>query len=209
MANRHCWFKFDFATKIDKLNEENRLYQMVQHFAKAPLDPKTVDNHFMGTIYEELIRKSSEASNEAAGAHFTPREVIKLMVDLLFSPDKEILKQKNLVRSVYDPAAGTGGMLSIASEYVRELNPDLQIDIFGQETQPETYAICKSDTVLKGLDPDKIKRGNSLISSDEDKAILGDGFPDQKFYYMLSNPPFGENWEAYYPEIKIEADKYH
>jgi type I restriction enzyme M protein len=160
----------------------------------------------MGTIYEELIRKTSEAGNEEAGEHFTPREVIKLIVNLLFSPDKELLKQKYLIRTIYDPAAGTGGMLSIASEYVSTLNPDIRLDMFGQEMNPESYAICKSDMMLKGLDLNNIKPGNSLIQSNKEEDILGDGFPSEKFHYMLSNPPFGVDWKKYESEIRLEAE---
>jgi type I restriction enzyme M protein len=191
--------KFKFDSKIDELMEKELLYQLIQHFAKAPLDPKIVDNHIMGTIYEELIYKTSEAANEEAGEHFTPREVIKLMVNLLFSPHKELLRNKHLVRTIYDPAAGTGGMLSVASEHVHALNSKLELDMFGQELNDESYAICKSDMMLKGLDLNRIKQGNSPTAED--------GFPHEKFHYMISNPPFGVDWGKIYQDIRSEAEK--
>src|SRR6185437_15640733 len=160
---------------------------------------KTIDNHMMGTIYEELVRRTSEAANEEAGDHFTPREVIKLIVHLLFAHDKQFLKQPHLIRTIYDPAAGTGGMLSIASEYLRELNDNAQLDAFGQELNPESYAICKSDMLLKGFDLNRIKYGNSLTDQD--------GFPSETFHYMLSNPPFGVDWGKYESKIRAEAEK--
>jgi type I restriction enzyme M protein len=153
----------------------------------------------MGTIYEELVRKTSEAANEEAEDHFTPRQVIKLMVNLLLTPDKEYLKQKHIIRTIYDPAAGTGGMLSIGTEHIHSINPDVQIDAFGQELNDESYAICKSDMMIKGLDLNRIKKGNSL--TDED------GFPNSKFHYMLSNPPFGVDWSKYEDKILEEYDK--
>lgn len=196
---RDIFDNFNFDNTIDELHKQKILYQIVQHFAKAPLDPKTIDNHMMGTIYEELIRRTSEAANEEAGDHFTPREVIRLMVNLLFSHDKEFLKQKHLIRTIYDPAAGTGGMLSTSSEYLRDINQDAQLHAFGQELNPEAYAICKSDMMLKGLDLNRVKDGNSL--TDED------GFYNEKFHYMLSNPPFGVDWGKYESKIKAEAEK--
>jgi len=190
---------FGFEDTIDSLHRQKLVYLIVQHFAKADLDPDIIDNHMMGTIYEELIRKTSEAANEEAGDHFTPREVIRLMVNLLFAHDEEFLKQKHIIKTIYDPAAGTGGMLSIATEYIRLINSDARIDAFGQELNPESYAICKSDMMIKGLDLNRIKKGNSL--TDED------GFPNSKFHYMLSNPPFGVDWGKYEGEILQEADK--
>ena len=199
---RDVFDSFGFNETLNSLQKQNLLYQIVQQFAKASLDAKTIDNHLMGTIYEELIRRTSEAANEEAGDHFTPREVIKLMVNLLFSHDKKFLKQKGLIRSIYDPAAGTGGMLSIASEYINEINSEIIIDAYGEELNPQSYAICKSDMMLKGLDLNKVARGNSLIFGKE-----GDAFPNEKFHYMLSNPPFGVDWGKYEKGIKDEADK--
>lgn len=196
---RDIFDNFKFDATIDDLHKQKLLYQIVQHFAKAPLDPKTIDNHMMGTIYEELIRRTSEAANEEAGDHFTPREIIKLMVHLLFAHDKDILKQKHLIRTIYDPAAGTGGMLSVSEEYIRQLNPDVEINSYGQELNPESYAISKSDMLLKGLDLNRIKLGNSLTDQD--------GFSNEKFHYMLSNPPFGVDWGKYESKIRAEAEK--
>jgi len=196
---RDVFDNFKFDAMVDDLHKQKLLYQIVQHFAKAPLDPKTIDNHMMGTIYEELVRRTSEAANEEAGEHFTPREVIQLMVHLIFSHDKGFLKQKHLIRTIYDPAAGTGGMLSEASEYVHKINPDSQLDSFGQELNPESYAICKSDMMLKGLDLNRVHRGNSLTEED--------GFPGEKFHYMLSNPPFGVDWGKFESKVRAEAEK--
>ena len=126
------------------------LYLIIQKFSEIDLHPSKVNNIQMGYIFEELIRKFSELSNETAGEHFTPREVIRLMVNLLFMDDKDILTKEGIVKTLYDPACGTGGMLSIAEEYLREFNPDSRLEVFGQELNPESYAICKSDMLIKG-----------------------------------------------------------
>lgn len=197
---RDIFENFKFNNTIDELNKQGILYHIVQHFAKAPLDPETIDQFKMGTIYEELIRKTSEATNEEAGEHFTPREVIRLMVNLIFAEDTELLKQKGVSRRIYDPAAGTGGMLAVAKEYIRtEINPDADIDIFGQELLPSAYAICKSDMMIKELELTNIKLGNSLTDTD--------GFANDEFHYMLSNPPFGVDWGKYAPQILSEREK--
>jgi type I restriction enzyme M protein len=195
---------FMFETSINNLDKHNILYHMVQHFASSDLDfdPKKIDNHMMGTIYEEVIRHANEAINEEAGHHFTPREVIQLMVNLLFSHEKESLKKKGIVKTIYDPAAGTGGMLSVASDYIKSMNPDAITDVYGQEINEETYAVCKSDMLIKGLALDRIKQGNSLIMGKK-----GDGFANEKFHYMLSNPPFGVDWGKYEKGIRDEAEK--
>lgn len=189
---------FDFETYLTKLKDQDLLYQVVQYFAETPLDMDSVDNHKMGTIYEMLIQTSSEASNEEAGDHFTPREVIRLMVNLLFEPEKGILNTKNLIKRLYDPAAGTGGMLSIAEEYIQQKYPGVKLEVFGQEINDMTYAICKSDMLLKGIDPDRIRFGNSLVPKT-------DGFLAEKFDYMLSNPPYGVDWKKY--QVAIEAEE--
>jgi len=198
---RDVFDNFKFDNTIDELQGQKILYNMVQQFASSDLDfdPKKIDNHMMGTIYEEVIRKANEATNEEAGQHFTPREIIKLMVNILFSHDKELLKKKGLVRTVYDPAAGTGGMLSVATDYVAQINPNMILDGFGEEINPETFAVCKSDMLIKNLDMNKIKKGNSL--TDED------AFYNDSFHYMLSNPPFGVDWGKYQAKINVEADK--
>jgi type I restriction enzyme M protein len=196
---------FMFENSIDSLDKHNLLYQMVQRFASSDLDfdPKKIDNHMMGTIYEEVIRRANEAINEEAGHHFTPREVIQLMVNLLFSPEKESLMKKGVVRTIYDPAAGTGGMLSVGSDYIENINPNAIIDVYGQEINEETYAVCKSDMLIKGLDLDRVKQGNSLIMGKN-----GDGFANDKFHYMLSNPPFGVDWGKYEKGILNEAERF-
>lgn len=199
---RDIFKNFKFDTRIDELHENKRLIPIIQRFAKVILDPNKIDNHQMGMIYEELILYSSEAGNEEAGEHFTPREVIRLMVNLLFAHDESTFKQKNLIRKIYDPAVGTGGMLSVATEYLRdELKSKTRLIGYGQEHNPESYAICKSDMMLKDLDLDNIKFGNSLTNED--------GFvePDDKFHYMISNPPYGVNWSSYESAIRREEKK--
>jgi len=195
---------FAFENSLNNLDRHDILLHMVQRFASSELDfdPKKIDNHMMGTIYEEVVRRANEATNEEAGHHFTPREVIRLMVNLLLSQEKDSLTKKGIVRTIYDPAAGTGGMLSIASDYIEKINPDAIIDVYGEEINEETYAVCKSDMLIKGLELDRIKRGNSLIMGKN-----GDGFADEKFHYMLSNPPFGVDWSKYEKGIRAEAEK--
>jgi type I restriction enzyme M protein len=189
--------QFKFADQIAKLDEANLLFQIISRFADVDLHPDKVPNHVMGSIFEELIRKFAEASNETAGEHFTPREVIRLMVDLLFIEDEETLTKKGIVRTLYDPAAGTGGMLSVAEEYLRELNPDAELKVYGQELNAESYAICKSDMMIKGQNPENIVRGNSFSE---------DGHDGKKFDYMLSNPPFGVEWKKVQKEIEDEHE---
>lgn len=191
--------KFDFDKQIDKLEEADLLYLVVKRFSEIDLHPDIVSNEEMGYIFEELIRRFAEQSNETAGEHFTPREVIRLMVNLLFIEDKDILTRKGIVKTLYDPACGTGGMLSIAEEYLRELNPDARLELFGQELNDESYAICNSDMMIKGQDPDHIKFGNSFSQ---------DGFPGMRFDYMLSNPPFGVEWKKVERVIKDEHEKH-
>ena len=189
--------QFKFADQIAKLDEGNLLFQVVSRFADVDLHPDKVPNHVMGSIFEELIRKFAEASNETAGEHFTPREVIRLMVDLLFIEDEDMLARKGIVKTLYDPAAGTGGMLSVAEEYLRELNPDADLKVYGQELNSESYAICKSDMMIKGQDPEHIVRGNSFSE---------DGHGGKQFDYMLSNPPFGVDWKKVQKEVEDEHE---
>jgi len=177
---------FNFNDHIDRLDKANLLYKIIIRFAEMDLHPDNVSNIEMGYIFEELIRRFAELSNETAGEHFTPREVIRLIVNLLFLNDKNILTKKGIVKTLYDPACGTGGMLSIAEEYLRELNPDADLRVFGQELNPESFAICNSDMLIKGQNPDQIKYDNSFTK---------DGFKNEKFDYMLSNPPFGVEWK--------------
>lgn len=152
----------------------------------------------MGYIYEDLIRRFSEQSNETAGEHFTPREVIKLMVNLLFATDQDVLTDRHIVRTIYDPACGTGGMLSVAEGHLRDLNPDATLEAFGQELNPETYATCVSDMMLKGHDTDNIVFGNTFTE---------DGLPTKRFDYMLTNPPFGVDWKKYQQQVKDEHEQ--
>jgi len=190
--------RFGFAAQVAKLDESNLLFQIVAKFAEVDLHPNLVPNHVMGSVFEELIRRFSEQSNETAGEHFTPREVIRLMVNLLFVEDSDVLTKPGIVETLYDPACGTGGMLSVAEEYLRELNPDARLEVFGQELNDESYAICNSDMMIKGQVPDNIKRGNSFTE---------DGHSNRRFDYMLSNPPFGVEWKKVEQAIRKEADR--
>jgi len=189
---------FNFNDHIERLDKANLLYMVVKRFAEVDLHPNKIPNIEMGYIFEELIRKFADLSNETAGEHFTPREVIRLMVNLLFLNDKRILTKKGIVKTLYDPACGTGGMLSVAEEYLRELNPDADLRVFGQELNPESYAICNSDMLIKGQNTEHIKFGNSFTQ---------DGLKDEKFDYMLSNPPFGVEWKKIKDEITKEYEK--
>lgn len=189
---------FRFEEQITVLDKANLLYLVIKEMNTIDLHPNNVTSMEMGYIFEELIRRFAEASNETAGEHFTPREVIRLMVNLLFVDDKDILTKKGVVKTLYDPACGTGGMLSIAEEYLNELNPDAQLELFGQELNPESYAICKSDMLIKGQNADHIKLGNSFTQ---------DQLENEKFDYMLSNPPFGVEWKKVEKEIKKEHEE--
>ncbi|WP_049986565.1 type I restriction-modification system subunit M [Halobellus rufus] len=190
--------KFDFGYQIQRLDDADLLYKVVRQFTEINLHPDEVANEEMGYIYEELIRKFNELSNETAGEHFTPREVIELMVNLIFQEDDQALSEQGAVRTVYDPACGTGGMLSVAEEYVRQLNNDARLHAFGQELNPESYAVCNSDMLIKGQEPDNIVHGNSFTQ---------DGFPSKRFDYMLSNPPFGVSWKKVKEEIEREHEE--
>ncbi len=160
-AARDVIDKFDFAIQIERLNRANVLYQVVGKFVDLDLHPDVVSNIEMGYLYEELIRRFSELSNETAGEHFTPREVIRLMVNLLFIDDEDVLTKPEIVKTLCDPACGTGGTLSVAEDHLRELNPQARLEVFGQELNVETYAICRSDMMLKGQDASHIAYGNS------------------------------------------------
>lgn len=188
---------FSFNDHITRLDEANLLFLVVSRFSEVDLHPDTVDNTTMGYIFEELIRKFSELSNETAGEHFTPREVIRLMVNVLFLEDRRALTAKGIVRTIYDPACGTGGMLSIAADYLQELNPESKPVVFGQEINPESYAICKSDMLIKGQEVSNIKFGNIFTI---------DGLENEKFDYMLSNPPFGVEWKKVEKEVRKEYE---
>lgn len=186
---------FSFDDQIRKLDEYDLLYLVIKRFSEIGDSFKDVDTIGMGYIFEELIRKFAELSNETAGEHFTPREVIRLMVNLLFVNDKSILRKEGIVKTLYDPACGTGGMLSIADEYLHDLNPGAKLELFGQEMNPESYAICKSNMLIKGQNPSNIKFGNTFTQ---------DGLENETFDYMLSNPPFGVEWKKAEKQIKDE-----
>ena len=190
--------QFEFENQINKLDDNNLLFMIVKRFQEVDLHPDTISSMEMGYMFEELIRKFAEISNETAGEHFTPREVIKMMVNILFLNDREILTKKGITKTIYDCCAGTGGMLSVAEEYLHELNPDARLEVFGQELNPESYAICKSDLMIKGQNASNIKKGNS-ISEDQ--------LSDQKFDYLITNPPFGVKWEKFAKKVKEEHEQ--
>ncbi len=196
-AVRDIFVHFEFQAQIDRLAKAGLLYLVTEKFATIDLHPHAVSNAQMGAVFEELIRKFAELSNETAGEHFTPREVIRLMVNLLFIEDDDALSKPGVVRSLYDPTAGTGGMLSVADEHLASLNPDARLVMFGQELNPESYAICKADMLIKGQDIANITFGNTLSA---------DGLPGKQFDYMLSNPPFGVEWKKIEKEIRAEAE---
>ena len=189
---------FDFAATVERLHKAKLLYLVTEKFARMDLHPTAVDNVQMGLVFEELIRKFAEISNETAGEHFTPREVIRLMVNLLFIEDNDALTLPGIVRAMYDPTAGTGGMLSVAAEYLFELNPKARLTVFGQELNAESYAICKADMLIRGQDISNIVLGNTL----SDDGLLG-----KLFDYMLSNPPFGVEWKKIEKAIRDEYEK--
>lgn len=185
--------RFEMPAQIDRLQKAGLLYLVTEKFASADLHPDRVSNADMGTIFEELIRKFAELSNETAGEHFTPRDVIRLMADLLFIEDDDVLSKPGVVRTVYDPTAGTGGMLSVAGEYLDKLGA--RVVMAGQELNDESYAICKADMLIKGQDVGNIKPGDTLAE---------DGFAGETFDYMLSNPPFGVEWKASEKAVRDE-----
>ena len=197
-AVRDIFEQFEFHAQIDRLAKTGLLYQVAERFARINLHPDNVDNAAMGGVFEELIRKFAEISNETAGEHFTPREVIRLMVNLLFVEDDDALTKPGIVRTIYDPTAGTGGMLSIAGEYLTEHNPRGHLTMFGQELNPESYAICKADMLIKGQAIENIAPGNTLS---------GDGHVGRTFDYMLSNPPFGVEWKKVEKQVRAEHEQ--
>jgi type I restriction enzyme M protein len=193
--------KFDFRNTIAKLDEAGLLFLVLEKFKNIDLHPDVVDNHEMGTIFEELIRRFNEALDENPGEHFTPREVIRLMVDLLIQPENGKLTQEYRVIKVADPACGSGGMLTIAKERLLNRNPNLQVHLYGQEVNPETYAMCKSDLYMKspdGKDAENIAFGSSLSH---------EAYPAERFDYQLANPPYGKEWKTDQSEVIAEANK--
>ncbi|HHG3231838.1 TPA: N-6 DNA methylase [Vibrio parahaemolyticus] len=192
---REIFEHFKFDEFVGLLEDANLLYKVVKKFATTDLSPNSISNHDMGLVFEELIRRFAEGSNETAGEHFTPRDIVRLTTSLVFMEDDEALTKDGIIRTIYDPTAGTGGFLSSGMEYVHELNPKAVMRAFGQELNPESYAICKADMLIKGQDVSRIKLGNTLSN---------DQLPDDKFDYMLSNPPFGVDWKKIEGEIKDE-----
>ena len=189
---------FNLQPLVDKLHENDKLYLLIDKYTTVDLHPDTVDNHQMGTIYEELLRKFSEMTNEESGDHFTPRDIVQLLVTLVFGPDKENLQGKGLIRTIYDPCCGTGGLLSIGKQWVKEnINSDISIELFGQELNDQTYAICKSDQLISGENPENIYGPLSTLTKDQLK--------DNKFDYIIANPPYGVSWSSEADEIKEEA----
>ena len=194
--------RFDFGTQIAKMAEKDLLYLVIKQFAAIDLAPGRVDNVQMGYVFEELIRIGAEQSNEEAGEHFTPREVIKLMVNLLLAPEKD-LARSHVVKTIYDPACGTGGMLSVAEQYIRDLNADAQPKLFGQDWNDEAWAVCKSDMLIKGEDADNIIRDDTFTKDGFDRTADGKRWT---FDYMLANPPFGVEWKQQQRYIENERD---
>jgi type I restriction enzyme M protein len=189
--------KFKFTEVLKDLDEKGSLWMVFDRFCQLSMHPDDVSNLEMGYLFEELIRRFSEMSNETAGEHFTPREVVRLLVDLLLENDEEALSGRSIIRRVYDPACGTGGMLSVAEESMKLMNEDLKVDLFGQELNGESFAICKSDMMVKGHDASRIAFGNTLTD---------DAHKNETFHYMLSNPPYGVDWKKYAATIREEAE---
>ncbi|WVD70179.1 class I SAM-dependent DNA methyltransferase [Orbus wheelerorum] len=192
---REIFEHFKFEEFLTQLEDVNLLYKVIQIFANYDLSPKAISNHDMGLVFEELIRRFAESSNDTAGEHFTPRDIVNLTTALVFSGDDEALSKDGAIRTIYDPTAGTGGFLSAGMEYLHELNPKAIMRAFGQELNPESYAICKGDMLIKGQDVQQIKLGNTLSN---------DQLAGKQFDYMLSNPPFGVDWKKIEKEIKDE-----
>ncbi len=189
--------KFLFTDQLKRLKEGGILWNVFERFTEIDLHPDKISNIEMGYLFEELIRRFSEISNETAGEHFTPREVIRLIVDLLIANDDAKLTGKGIIRQVYDPACGTGGMLALTEEALKDFNPNIRVELFGQELNGESFGICKSDMLVTGHDPEQIAFGNTLTN---------DAHTGKKFHYMLSNPPYGVDWKKYQDPIKAEAE---
>lgn len=190
--------KFRFTEQLKRLKDGGILWNVFERFCEIDLHPNTISNLEMGYLFEELIRRFSEMSNETAGEHFTPREVIRLIVDLLIANDDAKLSGRGIIRQVYDPACGTGGMLALTEEALKDFNENIRVELFGQELNDESFGICKSDMLVTGHDPEQIAFGNTLTQ---------DAHAGKKFHYMLSNPPYGVDWKKYQDPIKAEAEK--
>ena len=193
---------FGLQKHIDKLESNNKLYILVEKFTDIDLHPSNIDNYIMGNIFEELLRKFSEMSNETSGEHYTPRDVVQLLVSLVFSPERDKLSVPNKIISVYDPCCGTGGMLTIGKDWVHEnINKEVDVNLFGQELNPQTYSICKSDFLITDEEPDNIKLGSTLTNDQH-----SDG--NRKFDYMITNPPYGVSWKSEEKQIKNESKEH-
>jgi type I restriction enzyme M protein len=192
---REIFEYFNFAEFIGQLSDANLLYKVVQRVRQTDLSPKAISNHDMGLTFEELIRRFAESSNDTAGEHFTPRDIVRLTTSLVFMEDDNALTKPGIIRTIYDPTAGTGGFLSSGMEYVHELNQGAKMVAYGQELNPESYAICKADMLIKGQEVSNIKLGNTLSN---------DQLYSDKFDYMLANPPFGVDWKKIEQSIKDE-----
>ena len=194
-ANLDVFKSFDFENVIRTLDSRDRLAQVTRHFERIDLSPEVVSNADMGDLFENLIYRFAESANDGAGQFYTPRDVVRLLVDLVYAEDTEALRNRGAVRSIYDPTVGTGGMLTVADEHLHEMNPGASTALFGQEINPRTYAICKADLLIKGQDPTNVRRGDTLVV---------DRFEDLRFDYVLSNPPFGTDWKAVESDVKHE-----
>jgi len=197
-ANLDVFKSFQFESVIRTLDARDRLAQVTRHFEKIDLSPDAVSNADMGDLFENLIYRFAESANDGAGQFYTPRDVVRLLVDLVYAEDTEALRDRGTVRSIYDPTVGTGGMLTVADEHLHDLNPDASTALFGQEINPRTYAICKADLLIKGQDPSNVRQGDTLVV---------DRFEDRRFDYVLSNPPFGTDWKAVESHVKTEHDR--
>ena len=193
---------FQLDKPVEKLNKNNRLFLLIDRFSEVDLHPDKVNNRMMGQVYEELLRRFSEMSNETSGDHYTPRDVVRLLVSLLFSGEEENLKGKGVVRSLFDPCSGTGGLLTMGKEWVKEnINKDVDFILFGQELNPQTFSICKSDMMMLGENPNNIKGPSSSLSDDH--------FQGKKFDYQITNPPFGVSWKSDEEFVKNESSNPH
>lgn len=196
--------KFGFDDQLKKLKSNKILYLILKELDKVNLNPDTISNHDMGYIFEELIRKFNEQSNETAGEHYTPREVIRLMTRLLLEPDAGKIKGDNKILEIYDPCCGTGGMLTISKEHIiTDINPDAKVYLYGQELNSQTYAVAKSDILIKGENADLIKGGSGEHS--EDSTLSNDQFYDKQFDYVIANPPYGTDWKKDKDAVETEA----
>ena len=193
---------FKLTSLIERLLKGDKLFILIDKFTEVDLHPDVVDNHTMGNIFEEILRKFSEMSNETSGEHYTPRDIVRLLVAMVFTSEKDNLSDNSggvNVRSIYDPCCGTGGMLTIGKEWIKEnIDADVKINLYGQELNPQTYSICKSDFLISGENPENIK-GNDL------STLSNDQYEGEKFHYMIANPPYGTSWKAEKSEIEEEA----